>query len=162
MLKTAKINVLFVLSIVLGVLCLGSSTHTSVTWPNEPPGFVQLTDQPWNALDSLGWFHLNRQSQSVITTDVTAPLSPSNVLEHQYPIGLPGDGVEPAVDWYPLPQPFTEGFVGTWWKPSNPWQGHSSYVNKVFFLLGNAEKHHPRDVWAAWRSLRTACCTGVR
>jgi hypothetical protein len=139
MLKTAKRNVLFALSIVLGVLCLGSSTRTSATWPNEPPGFVQLTDQPWNALDSLGWFHLNRQSQSVITTDVTAPLSPSNVIEHQYPIGFPGDGVEPAVDWFPLPQPFTEGFVGMWWKPSNPWQGHSSYVNKVFFLLGNAE-----------------------
>jgi hypothetical protein len=26
-----------------------------------------------------------------------------------------------------------------WRKPSNPWQGHSSYVNKVFVLLGNAE-----------------------
>src|SRR6185312_5445393 len=120
--------------------CFGPSTHTSATWPHEPLGFVPLTDQPWNAVGSLGWGHLNRQSQSVITTDVTAPLSPLNVLEHQYPFGFPGEGVEPAVDWFPLPAMFDKVFVGMWWKPSLLWQGHPSYVNKVFFLLGGGER----------------------
>ena len=105
-------------------------------WSHEPAGFVQVSNQPWDALSSLGWNHLNRGSLSRIVTDSTAPVSPANVLEHVYPAGFPG-GVEPAVDWYSLPSGFTEGFVGMWWKSSNPWQGHPTGVNKIYFLLGD-------------------------
>ncbi|MDT8368313.1 MAG: Ig-like domain-containing protein [Longimicrobiales bacterium] len=101
-------------------------------WPNEPSGFVQLTDQPWDALASNGWSHLNRAAESRIVTDASAPHSPSNVLEHLYPAGYTSHGTEPAVDWLNLGGP-SEIFVGFWWKPSNPWQGHTSRINKVLF-----------------------------
>src|SRR5262249_53561771 len=44
----------------------------------------------------------------------------------------------PATMAHALPASFDEGFVGVYWKPSDPWQGHSSGVNKVYFLLGGA------------------------
>lgn len=114
----------------------GSPTVPPSGWSHEPAGFVQVNNQPWDALSSAGWSHANRGAQSRIVADATAPLSASNVLEHVYPVGMAG-GVEPAVDWYSLPAGFTEGFVGVWWKASNPWQGHSSHVNKIFFLFGS-------------------------
>jgi hypothetical protein len=107
------------------------------SWPNEPAGYAAISDQPWNALSTLGWNHQNRGASSAISVDSSAPLSASNVLAHSYPVGLPG-GVEPAVDWYQLPASFTEGYVAMWWKPSNPWQGHPSGVNKIFFIFGSA------------------------
>lgn len=106
-------------------------------WPNEPAGYVTLSDQAWGALSSLGWFHQNRGASSFITTDLSAPLSSATVLAHSYPNGFSG-GVEPAVDWYPLPSNFKEGYVGMWWKPSESWQNHPSNVNKIFFIFGSA------------------------
>jgi hypothetical protein len=29
-------------------------------------------------------------------------------------------------------------FVGVWWKPSNPWQGHVSNTNKIQYLFTNS------------------------
>ena len=107
------------------------------TWPNEPGGYTTLSDQPWGVLSSIGWFHQNRGASSFITVDVSAPLSASTVLAHSYPAGMPG-GVEPAVDWTPLPSNFKEGYVGMWWKPSSSWQNHPSNVNKIFFIFGSA------------------------
>jgi len=97
---------------------------------------VQLNNQPWDELASFAWNHQDRAAQSRVVTDPTSPSSRPNVLEQVYPVGFAG-GAEPAVDWHTLPPAFTEGFVGMWWKPSNPWQGHSSNVNKVFFLFGS-------------------------
>ena len=109
----------------------------SGAWPNEPSGYTVISDQPWNAVSSLGWGHQNRAASSFVAVDASSPLSSSNVLAHSYPPGMPG-GVEPAVDWHALPASFTEGYVAMWWKPSNPWQGHASGVNKIFFIFGNA------------------------
>jgi len=101
-------------------------------WPNEPAGFTVLTDQPWDALASLGWKHVNRSSQSRIVQDPTAPLSPHNVLEDFYPAGYVGGG-EPAVDFFRLGS--TELFIGFWWKASPNWQGHpSDNTNKLAFV----------------------------
>lgn len=100
------------------------------TWPNQPSGFVTITDQPWNTPTGGGW---NRRSGGTdhIITDSAAPLSPSNILEYIYPIGLV-DGVAPATQYYPVNT--KEIFIGMWWKPSNPWQGDASNVNKIQFL----------------------------
>ena len=99
-------------------------------WPNEPAGFVTLTDQPWNVTVGSGW---NRRAggTDVIFSDATAPMSPANVLKYIYPIGLV-DGVAPATQYYPVST--KEIFIGLWWKPSNPWQGDISNVNKIQFL----------------------------
>src|SRR2546426_8499363 len=34
----------------------------------------------------------------------------------------------------PLSPPLTELYWGFWWKPSNPFQSHSSGVNKIAFI----------------------------
>jgi hypothetical protein len=106
------------------------SQPTGSAWPNEPPGFVAMTNQPWNALIGGGW---NRRSPGTdqIVSDPTAPLSPSSILEYIYPIGFV-DGSAPATQYYPVNT--KELFIGMWWKPSNPWQGNNSFVNKIQFL----------------------------
>jgi len=107
-----------------------SNATTAAAWPNEPSGFVTITDQPWNATVGSGW---NRRSPGTdqIVSDPAAPLSPTNVLEYIYPVGWV-DGAAPATQYYPLST--KEVFVGMWWKPSNPWQGDASFVNKIQFL----------------------------
>ena len=131
-------------SATIGATTSGRSASSSIqvtavavvggAWPNQPAGFVTITDQPWNALSSNGWGHMNRASQSRIVADATAPHSPSGVLEHLYPAGYTSMGREPAVDWKNLGGA-SEIFVGFWWKPSNPWQGHSTGINKVLFAM---------------------------
>jgi hypothetical protein len=118
-----------------------TSAPASGAWPNEPAAFVPLREQPWSALSSNGWSHLNRASQSRIVSDATAPHSPSSVLEHVYPEGFVG-GDEPAVDWTDLGGA-PEIFVGFWWKPSSPWHGEGSGINKVLFAY---DASHTRDI----------------
>jgi hypothetical protein len=111
------------------------SNTSSSAWPNEPAGFTTITDQLWNATVGAGW---NRRSGGTdqIVADASAPMSPPNVLEYIYPIGLV-DGVAPATQYYPVNT--KEIFVGMWWKPSNPWQGDISNVNKIqFFQVQNS------------------------
>jgi hypothetical protein len=106
-------------------------------WPHQPSGFSTLTDWAMNALTGSGWNIVNSSGYATITADGAAPMSAPNVGQWRYPTGF-GGGSAPATMYYPLPPAFNEGFVGITWKPSNPWQGHSSYVNKIFFLLGGA------------------------
>jgi hypothetical protein len=107
-----------------------NSRPAGSVWPNEPGEFGAIADQPWNAAVGGGW---NRRPDGTdrIVSDAAAPMSPTNVLEYIYSIGLV-DGVAPATQYYPLST--KEVFVGLWWKPSNPWQGDISSVNKIQFL----------------------------
>jgi hypothetical protein len=101
------------------------------SWPNEPAGFRLVTDQPWNALASLGWEHLNRTSSSQIVQDTSAPFSPAGVLEDLYPAGFPG-GSDPAVDWVTFGGT-QEIYVGFWFKHSPNFESHP-VGNKVAFI----------------------------
>ena len=101
-------------------------------WPNEPPGFVVLTDQRWESFRSPGWVHQNRRARSRVIVDPGAPFPSKHVLEHEYPLGFIG-GYEPAVDWHPLPD-VRSLFVGFWWRASPVWLGHS-VVNKLTFTM---------------------------
>ncbi len=103
----------------------------AMAWPNEPPGFTTISDQPWDLLTSLNW--VIQFGSATIGVDLTAPLSPPSVLQIIYPIGFTG-GSAPGTLWRSFPGT-KRLFVGTWWKPSNPWQGHSSNVNKIQFLF---------------------------
>jgi hypothetical protein len=67
--------------------------------------------------------------------DASAPVSAPSVGQWRYPAGFAG-GESPATMYRALPGAFNEGFVGVSWKASQPWQGHNSFVNKIFFLLG--------------------------
>jgi hypothetical protein len=100
-------------------------------WPNEPAGFLAMTDQPWNALQDHGW-NRRASTEDRIIADTAAPLSPATALEYVYPAGFSG-GVAPATHFFPL-DGRKELFVGLQWKVSSPWQGHTSGINKVQFL----------------------------
>jgi hypothetical protein len=106
-------------------------------WPHEPSGFVPYTDWGVAALSGSGWNTVNSNGYASIVSDATAGVSAPLVGQWMYPTGF-GGGTAPATMYHPLPAAFNEGFVGVEWKASNPWQGHSTYVNKIYFLLGGS------------------------
>ena len=127
-------------------------------WPNEPAGFVTLTDQPWNATVGSGW---NRRSggTDVIFSDASAPMSPSNVLRYVYPIGLvdgvaPGDAVLPGEHQGNLHRPVVEA--------ERPVAGRMvGNVNKVSSCRCGTQRLHG-DVRSEGRAVRAAIptCSG--
>jgi hypothetical protein len=100
-------------------------------WPNEPSGFRVITDQPWDLLTSLGWFV--QFGAGAIGTDPSARLSPPSVLQIAYPVGFAG-GEAPGTLTHDLGG-VTQLYGGIWWKPSNPWQGHNTNVNKIQYVF---------------------------
>ncbi len=101
-------------------------------WPNEPSGLTVLSDQPWDLLTSLNW--LLEFGVASVGLDLSAPLSPPDVLTETYPAGMAG-GTAPGTETYLLGSGLTGLYMGLWWKVSDPWQGHSSSVNKIQFLF---------------------------
>jgi hypothetical protein len=100
-------------------------------WPHEPAGLNTLTDRAWTELAGAQW---NRRDSSAdrIVQDASVPDAPTSALEYVYPTGFAG-GRAPATHFYPLDH-LRELFVGLEWKVSEPWQGHSSGVNKIQFM----------------------------
>jgi len=100
-------------------------------WPNEPSGFRVITDQPWDLLTSLGWFV--QFGVGAIGTDPSARFSPPAVLQIAYPVGFAG-GEAPGTLTHDLGG-LRQVYGGIWWKASDPWQGHSSNVNKIQYVF---------------------------
>lgn len=143
-----------------GVGCLDSSAPVPVNpppppappppppvnpWPNEPPGFVVISDYGFNdsvpatpdaALLGLSewWVQWNPVGNGSRGADDAAPVSAPFVYQVRYPIGFLS-GLAPSTLQYYLPSPFPrELYWGFWWKPSNPFQSDGSGVNKIAFL----------------------------
>src|SRR2546425_1788867 len=114
---------------------------TGLRWPNEPAGFTVLSDGPFHALMGKGGRMAQRRTTNgsgvFLTTDATAPVLPSSVLQFTYEVGFPA-GYEPGVAFYDPATPVKQTYFGFWWKPSNPWQPHPSGVNKIAFLFSAA------------------------
>jgi len=108
----------------------------SATYTHEPAGFVPYASSTLDAFTGGGWNIVNNAATATIVSDPGGSVTPPNVGQWNYPIGM-GGGSAPATMYHPLPGPFNEGFYGFMWKPSSPWQGHSSFVNKINFLLGS-------------------------
>jgi hypothetical protein len=106
-------------------------------WPHEPAGFAAWASSSLDLFSGNGWNIVNPNGYATIVADAGGSLTPPNVGQWKYPAGFAG-GSAPATMYHALPPAFDEGFVGVMWKPSDPWQGHSTYVNKIFFLLGGA------------------------
>ena len=127
---------------------LGRPSHDAAAgtaagaWPNEPAGFTVMSDEPFNALTENGWYAAERQTTNgsglSVTADLTAPVSPANVLTFTYATGYQA-GSEPGGEYYDPATPVRETYVGFWWKPSNPWQFHPSGVNKIAFLFSSVD-----------------------
>src|SRR6266498_1491006 len=118
----------------------GKSDTASVTivppatspWPNEPSSFRLISDQPWDAVTSLGWV-LQFGEPPVIVPDPTASFSPPNVLQITYPIGF-ASGSAPSTMVHSVAG-MKQLYVGIWWKPSNPWQGNDAGTNKIQYVF---------------------------
>jgi len=104
-------------------------------WTHEPGAFSVISDQPWDAVASLGWT-LEFGVLPLIVPDAGAPLSPPNVLQITYPVGF-ASGSAPTTMIHSLPGP-RQLYVGIWWKASNPWQGNESNSNKIQYVFTNA------------------------
>lgn len=102
-------------------------------WPHEPSSYSLIADEPWNILSPLNW--ILEFGTAAITVDLTAPESPPSVLQFTYPSGMTG-GVAPGTFDYPLSGQH-QLYVGMWWKPSNPWQGHVTGSNKLQYAFTN-------------------------
>jgi hypothetical protein len=122
----------------------------SGSWPNEPAGLTVLSDYsftdpiPLTSADvaipgGSGWMSIyNGNGYVSLVSDPTAPLSPASVLQIKYPTGFVA-GSAPGTLYRNLPSP-TQLYVGFWWKPSAPWQGEPSNVNKIaFWWAGSGE-----------------------
>jgi uncharacterized protein YjdB len=114
-----------------------TTSTSSGLWPNEPAGFRTWSDADWSSLTPPGWaWSFGQGGNGTLSTDATAPVSPSSVLQIKFPLGFTGTGTEPAKVYLNdpgAPRP-TELYVGLEMMVSNPWQGHSSGVNKILFL----------------------------
>jgi len=101
-------------------------------WANEPAGFTTIADWGFDALNLNGWTTIwNDAGNGTIGLDANAPASAPNVFQIKYPAGFAG-GSAPATMYYDHPAS-KEVYTGFWWKPSSPWQNHSSNVNKILF-----------------------------
>src|SRR5512142_485 len=124
----------------LTVTMLPPPPPSSGTWPNQPAGLNLLSDQPWN---SLGGWQLNDNSAGAtrLVTLSGLPCSPRGSLQDLSPIGMTGggDAIGPGrADFFiPSSQQPTEIYVGLWVKLSNPFQPHSSGVQKVMYVHDN-------------------------
>jgi hypothetical protein len=92
------------------------------------------TSQPWNSVLTNGWKIAGRPEDATIVSDPTAPTGAGSVLQITYPAGFAA-GSAPATAYYDFSPLAREVFVGMWWEPSPNWQGHSSGVNKIQFLM---------------------------
>ncbi len=114
-------------------------------WPHEPSGLSVWSDYGFGTAipvtssdvplgDGSGWSSIyNGNGLGSIGNDPAAPASPPAVFQLKYPVGFTG-GASPSTLYYNLPN-VNQVYAGFWWKPSNPWQGHASNVNKIAFLF---------------------------
>jgi len=100
--------------------------------PNEPPGLTQLTDRPFNAKVELGWTDRGDPGFHIIA-DPTAPQSLPTIGEATFPLGFTG-GRGPILTEFATTTKPHHVYLAFWFKLSPNWDGHSSYVNKIYHI----------------------------
>jgi hypothetical protein len=118
------------------ILATGLNEASAQVWPNEPKGSMTIIDNALNCIVCNGWDMAWDSGNTTISTDSTAPVSPSNVLQFRYPIGF-GSGNSPSIVYYPISSGRTDLFLGYAFKTSNPFQGKGGGggVNKHIFIF---------------------------
>jgi hypothetical protein len=116
-------------------------------WPGEPAGFQAITDWPYNLLVTKSngdisaganvWNQSPGTGLAAVVLDSTAPLSPPNVAELTYPVGLPSGSAPWTLYFNPRPVG-REFYTGFWWKASTGWQSDPSGINKITFWQDGA------------------------
>jgi hypothetical protein len=103
-------------------------------WPNMPAGCNVLTDVELDVVPAAGWGVMNN-----VTTvaDVDAPSGNAFVSRVVFPMGFTG-GTSPGFLYYDtIPTSANEVFFGLVWRASNPWDGHQSGFNSIFYIQAN-------------------------
>jgi hypothetical protein len=98
--------------------------------PNEPAGYVTITDQSMSSATADGW--RIDDGNPTVTTDATAPVSPSGVIRATYPAGTRAGGAPWTIE-RPLPGT-TRLYYALSFKQSSNFQGESSGTNKLGFV----------------------------
>ena len=109
------------------------------TWPNKPSSFGTVLDCPFNikptpSRDPAGCGIENFYNAGSITTDSTAPLSPSNVFKSAIAAGASTGGSQLN---YVTSQTYREMYVGLKWRTNPDFYGRQ-VANKLFFVRGPA------------------------
>jgi uncharacterized protein YjdB len=116
------------------VVAAGSSSGS--IWSNEPSGAHVISDIPWNSLTPTGWTPLGGSGGKLaISSDATAPVSPSNVLQFTYPTGFSGSGSAPGSEYFTGFDSSKELFVAFDWKVSADWQQHTAGFSKLLYIV---------------------------
>ncbi len=141
--RTADLGMMVLMTQLFGPGCQSSTASgQDKAWANEPAGFQVINDYGFDdpiplgnsvPIYTSGWT-INNGGNAMRVTDGSARKSPPYVVRISFPVGFNG-GDAPATMWYDFPgtRP-RELYVGFWLKVSNPWQGHSSGVNKIAFI----------------------------
>jgi len=118
--------------------------NSQVDLSRQPSGMTPLTDRPFDSqakslsdvAHAEGWASSESKYLSTfsITSDPTAPRSPSSVAQLVYPVGMPRNpnlSYSPVTAWIPTPAGTNKMYVSIWLKISSNWRGHNSQANKI-------------------------------
>jgi len=102
-------------------------------YPNEPVGFLAVTERSYLATVEDGWTATTAGGFSIVS-DATAPKSPSAVGQMVYPAG--SSDLDPGWTEYPslAGLGYTRLYLSFWVKLSANWQGHKTSVNKIGYV----------------------------
>ena len=153
--NSKAIVLLFLRATVIGAIagCMSDQPHPtaprlpdrrsySSTWPEEPANFTSSVEYGFDTTlgtgsglpAGSGWAINNSSGLASQLTNVSAaPLTPPNVGQFSFPITFAG-GSAPAM-LYLLKGQNKEVFVGTWWKPSSPWQDPTNSSSTIALSL---------------------------
>lgn len=111
-----------------------SSSGAVAGCPNEPAGFTRvILDDAWDALAGPNRDVLNPDGNLTIVEDSTGPQSPGHVLQYRFPQGMEGGAGPGRVNQYINA---TDIHLCYQVRANPEWQGHSSSVNKLVYLIG--------------------------
>ncbi len=104
--------------------------------PNQPPGFVKLSERGFDAMEEDGWGVHSKNVHGSIEHDEDVPVSPSSVYQMWFPAGEVGGGgdLNRLGRGIAREGSFQELYISFAIKHSENWQGHRSGVNKILFL----------------------------
>lgn len=116
---------------VLVILCLVAAAWpgraAAQAWPNEPSGATVLNDWGHNLITGGGWYDVYGEGgTSTIVTDVTAPLSPTNVLQQRWPNGGVGGNTGGGGNAYIFSAFQPDIYWGNWMKVDANFEQHPS------------------------------------
>jgi uncharacterized protein YjdB len=126
------------------VTVTGTTTSTgSLGYGNQPSGATTISERAFNALAEDGWPSplLYNGGQGAITTDASAPKSPSNVLQVTFPAGFPaGDQPYDQAILLDGSAQYTQLYGSIWLKYSPGFAVDGAGILKILYMWASDDK----------------------